>query len=320
MNLYDEMNKKKPLVVEPEVAEAPVLEPVEPVAVEEVVVEPVKAKAPVSEHKYTSWWKSPEYEKQVAELANVAEKRRETDKKQAKWNRNVAIFSDIARLGAQVGANAGGAYMIDRTTPFTDKATEKLERLRKEHAAEIEGYAQKLKEAKLKDREDLMNRNIAEVKYKQADDELKYKKQKDAIEYAYKIAKDEELRERWEAEQAVREENAETNKKRANNSGSGKDTQVKYDAYHELIAVYPEYTVQKKIVKKNEYTGKWEVDEQGKYVYDYTDDDNPSIRAVENMLAKAKAEGKWDGSKVIEKPKVKKANPMGSGKKTNPMN
>jgi hypothetical protein len=215
MSLFEDMNKKKP-ALEPEVSSVQEVKPVaaEEVVVEEpVVVEPVKAEAPVSKYKYTSWWKSPEYEKQVAELANVAEKRRETDKKQAKWNRNVAIFSDIARLGVQVGANAGGAYMIDRTTPFTDKATEKLERLRKEHAAEIEGYAQKLKEAKLKDREDLMNRNIAEMKYKQADDELKYK-----------IAKDKELRKRWEAEQTVREENAETNKKRVDayiNGGGG---------------------------------------------------------------------------------------------------
>lgn len=212
MSLFDDMNKKNP-PLELELVGLPAEEPkVENPTVEE------------KPYKYTSWWQSPEYEKQVAALAGNAEIRREKEMQQAKRDRKMAILSDIARLGVQAGANAGGAYMIERTTPFTDKATEKLERLRREHGAEIEAYAQKLKAARQKDKEDQMNRNIAEVKYKQADDELKYKKQKDALDYAYKVAKDDAAQKRWEKEQEVREKNADANAKRANayaNGGGG---------------------------------------------------------------------------------------------------
>lgn len=133
--------------------------PVEPVAAPVVVAEekapvvPVQT-APVQEapqavqstetpqkKPYTHWWQTPEYLGEVERRAASAEKRAEQDRKRAVRQRNAAILGDLAKLGAQMYAKAGGATRIDQFTPATEKANDKLAALRERHAAEVAAFA-----------------------------------------------------------------------------------------------------------------------------------------------------------------------------------
>lgn len=134
--------------------------PVEPVAAPVVVDEKAPAPktyavkdseaiasvaAPVQEapqkKPYTHWWQTPEYLGEVNRRAADAEKRAEQDRKRAVRQRNAAILGDLAKLGAQMYAKAGGATRIDQFTPATEKANDKLAALRERHAAEVAAFA-----------------------------------------------------------------------------------------------------------------------------------------------------------------------------------
>lgn len=253
-------------------------------------------------YKYTNWWQSPEFEKSVQLSEEEMKKRHEREMKQAKWERNAGILSDIARLGTQVGANAGGAYMIDKTTPFTQHANENLRKLREKHAADIERYAQKMKEAREKDRKDANERNLAELKLKKEAENVAYQKEKDNRDFNYNKEKDDavfaETVRAHKANEAIAKKKAETAAAKQTHDDR---VQKDFETYYEIIANDPKYTV----------------------LDIYEEPKTPTYREVQSVIAKFNADKKAGKVRVEKDNKVseKKANPMGgSGKKKNPMN
>lgn len=156
MSLYDIMNKKP--------KQAPVVESVEAVESTEPFIPTQAVKdseaiasvaAPVQEapqavqkepetaqkFPYTWWWQTPEYLSAVESSEKVAAKQYEQDKKRLRRERNVAILGDLAKLAAQTGAVAGGAWKVDAFAPETQKVNDKFAALRERRAADVAAFA-----------------------------------------------------------------------------------------------------------------------------------------------------------------------------------
>lgn len=196
---------KKPVEGKTGVVEQPKLvEPVPVVVTEEKApVVPVQT-APVQEapqavqstetpqkKPYTWWWQTPEYLGEVERRAASAEKRAEQDRKRAVRQRNAAILGDLAKLGAQMYAKAGGATRVDQFTPATEKANDKLAALRERHAAEVAAFAKERAAARQAQIADNNARMKLETSLAEADLDRRIKAEKDARDFAYKVAKDE---------------------------------------------------------------------------------------------------------------------------------
>ena len=225
MSLYDIMNKKqveagrkaRGIVEQPKPVE-PVAAPVV-VAEEKAPVAPVQT-APVQEapqavqstpqttqkKPYTHWWQTPEYLGEVNRRAADAEKRAEQDRKRAVRQRNAAILGDLAKLGAQMYAKAGGATRVDQFTPATDKANDKLAALRERHAAEVAAFAKERAAARQAQIADQNARMKLETSLAEADLERKIKAAEKAADIEYK----EKLLEIRQTEADTAEKNAET--------------------------------------------------------------------------------------------------------------
>ena len=65
--------------------------------------------------------------------AKNAENERDRDIKQARRERYIAIFGDLAKLAAQSYAKAGGAWNIKEFKPFTKTSNDYIRTLRKQH-------------------------------------------------------------------------------------------------------------------------------------------------------------------------------------------
>ena len=74
-----------------------------------------------------------ELKKDNEQQAKNAEKERERDIKQARRERNIAIFCDLAKLAAQSYAKAGGAWKINEFKPFTKTSNDYIRTLHKQH-------------------------------------------------------------------------------------------------------------------------------------------------------------------------------------------
>lgn len=199
MSLYDIMNKK-PVEGKAGVVEQP--KPVEPVAAPVVVTEekapvvPVQAvqEAPQAvqstetpqKKSYTHWWQTPEYLGEVNRRAADAEKRAEQDRKRAVRQRNAAILGDLAKLGAQMYAKAGGATRIDQFTPATEKANDKLAALRERHAAEVAAFAKERAAARQAQIADQNARMKLETSLAEADIDRRIKAAEKAADIEYK--------------------------------------------------------------------------------------------------------------------------------------
>lgn len=114
-----------------------------------------------------SWWRSPNYLAAEKALQEEGKKQMERQEARARRDRNAALLSDIARVGAQVWAHDGGAWKIDRATPSAIAANSRLQEVRDRNAANMMLYAQRRQEAKRKDDEDAMNRHRMQLTLEQ---------------------------------------------------------------------------------------------------------------------------------------------------------
>ena len=287
---------RKPVEGKTGVVEQP--KPVEPVAAPVVVAEekapvvPVQT-APVQEapqavqstetpqkKPYTHWWQTPEYLGEVERRAASAEKRAEQDRKRAVRQRNAAILGDLARLGAQMYAKAGGATRVDQFTPATEKANDKLAALRERHAAEVAAFAKERAAARQEQIADNNARMKLETSLAEADAERKRRAatEKANQDYRERTLKNEE--ERIE----IAKQNADT---AARNAAGKKKSDATYEEYYKWLEKYPEIKVQKPVAKRDR-RGRYVKKEDGTQDYEYVDNENPSLREVENAIAKAK--------------------------------
>lgn len=287
--------------------EVQVSQPVETpvVAEEKAPVTPVQRRGPVQaepqavqstetpqKKPYTWWWQTPDFVGAVESQAKAAEKRAEQDRKRARRERNAAILGDLAKLGAQMYAKNGGAWKIDPFTPATEKANDKLAALRERHAAEVAAFARQRAAAKQAQIADNNARMKLETSLAEADLDRRIKAEKDARDFAYKVKKD-EFDAKIAAQNAeIAAQNAESRRISANASagrasgGSGANNDA-YKEYYEWLEKYPEIQVRKAVAQRDEL-GFYVKDKDGKQVYEYVVDENPSLNAVKNAIAKAK--------------------------------
>ena len=220
MTLYEIMNKKPEELVVNEVpapsvpATAPAEEPVA-VAVRDNETPQVVTQEPKPTYKHTSWWQTPNFVEEQQKLENVAKQRMEADEKRARWRRNAAIIGDVAKLGLQSAALAGGSTKIDRFAPETTSANEKMQAIRDRNAAQIMEFAKQRSAAREAERADKIARGKLEASLAANEAERETKAQKDASDLAYKLHRDQVEDEQKAADLAVRQKNAETNANRA---------------------------------------------------------------------------------------------------------
>lgn len=277
------MNKKPvepvaaPVVVAEE--EAPVV-PVQTAPVQEAPQAVQTTPQTTQKKPYTWWWQTPEYLGEVNRRAADAEKRAEQDRKRAVRQRNAAILGDLAKLGAQMYAKKGGAWKIDAFTPATEKANDKLAALRERHAAEVAAFAKERAAAKQAEIADNNARMKLETSLAEADAERARRAatEKANQDYRERTLKNEEER------IAIAKQNAKT---AAQNAAGKKKSDATYEEYYKWLEKYPEIKVQKPVAKRN-IRGRYMKDEDGNQVYEYVDNENPSLREVENAIAKAK--------------------------------
>ena len=321
MSLYDSMNykdEKRPLYEgEEKITYGPIDVVAEQVGVPDVVetTEEVKpatsAERPATEFKYTNWWQSPSYVSQEESSQKAAMERMKAEEKRAKRQRNVAIFGDLARLGAQMYAANGGSTQIERFTPQTQIANERLAALRDKHAAQIESFARSMNAAKKAESADKNARMKAETDYAQADAAARYKAAKDAADMQFRInqaeaaakQKDEDRksRERIAADRLKSQERIAANRESRllAQAGRTKKEQELYDEYQNLLIDYPEYKVVKKVVKRNA-ADMIEKNPDGSTAYEVVEELNPTVNQVRNAIARANAKRGKVGSGVLK--------------------
>ena len=199
MSLYDKINKKVEVTapsprylgnapadfVEPVMAEVPAEAggKVYPVTDSRELQTPAPV-VPAQEKRFLSWWESPNYVKAVEAQAESDKQRMEVEQKRANRARNLAVLEDLANLAMQSKAVRNGVTKIERFTPQTYIANEKLAALRDKHAAEINHYAQKMREAQDLERRERNNYAAMVEKYRREDAAAKAKAEKEAQERA----------------------------------------------------------------------------------------------------------------------------------------
>lgn len=179
-----------------------------------------------------SWWKSPNYLAAEKKLQEEGIAQMERQERQAKRERNAALLSDIARVGAQLWAHEGGAWKIDRNTPATTAANSRLQAVRDKNAANMMLYAQRRQEAKQKDAEDARNKHKLQLtlEQQQRENELAQAKaaaaaQQQQFDNAMKIQQAGETKRHNEAtEKNQREREARLRNQQSGGGGNKKDT------------------------------------------------------------------------------------------------
>jgi hypothetical protein len=240
--------------------------------------------------------------------------RMKAEEKRAKRQRNVAIFGDLARLGAQMYAANGGSTQVERFVPQTQIANERLAALRDKHAAQIESFARSMNAAKRAESADKNARMKAEMSYAQADAAARYKAAKDAADMQYKIQQaeaaakqkdeDRKLRERIAADRLKSEE------KRFAQSAEEKQKNARIVAeYEQLVATNPQYKVKRNVASKRDIA-------TGETTYTVVDEMNPSITQMLAAIERAKVEHPEPGSGVLKGQKGEKKAPLWGSKKT----
>lgn len=179
-----------------------------------------------------SWWKSPNYLAAEKKLQEEGIAQMEKQERQAKRERNAALLSDIARVGAQLWAHEGGAWKIDRNTPATTAANSRLQAVRDKNAANMMLYAQRRQEAKQKDAADAMAKHKMQLslEQQQRENELEQAKaaaaaQQQKFDNAMKIQQAGETKRHNEAtEKNQREREARLWNQQSSGGGNKKDT------------------------------------------------------------------------------------------------
>ena len=247
---------------------------------------------------YTHWWQTPEYLGEVNRRAADAEKRAEQDRKRAVRQRNAAILGDLAKLGAQMYAKAGGATRIDQFTPATEKANDKLAALRERHAAEVAAFAKERAAARQAQIADNNARMKLETSLAEADIDRKIKAAEKAADIEYK----EKLLGIRQTEADTAAKNAVT---RANNAVK------EYRAYDKDGNAH---------YYKTKSSAEWFAQQEGTLVGNPVEEvtvTNGVDRYGDPVTTTTRKTSTRGGSS--RKPGEKKKNPM-NGKKANPMN
>ena len=135
------------------------------------------------------------YVAQVEAETAEAKKRAEQLEKQAKWDRDMALWGDMASLAAKGAAMHGGAWKINKDESAAAKGNERLRALQKENAAQLAAYAKQEVAARDAARKE---RNTQKLARYNAEVEL-YKRDLEAEKYA----KEQERKDRQEARQTA---------------------------------------------------------------------------------------------------------------------
>ena len=124
-----------------------------------------------------------------------AKKRAEQLEKQAKWDRDMALWGDMANIAAKGAAMHGGAWKINKDESAAAKGNERLRALQKENAAQLAAYAKQEVAARDAARKE---RNAQKLAQYNAEVEA-YKRDLEAEKYA----KEQERKDRQEARQTA---------------------------------------------------------------------------------------------------------------------
>lgn len=256
MNLYDIMNKKpKQEMVAPVVEEEASASLVQlPIAPEQAEPQAVQSTPETAQKPYTWWWQTPDFVGAVESQAKAAEKRAEQDRKRARRERNIAILGDLAKLGAQMYAKAGGATRIDQFAPAAEKANDKLAALRERHAAEVAAFARQraaAQQAQIADNNARMKleSQMAEAKRLEAkQDEIRKQ------EMAYRKEKDAQSQREFE----LRKKNSELNEARMKKADEAETRKynINGEEYTGLAAAYAALPEKYKKKERDLITGK----------------------------------------------------------------
>lgn len=272
---------------------------------EPVVETPAVAEPP--KYKYTAgWWQTPNYVEAEKKYQEAGKKQMDIAETRAKRQRDLAIFGDLAKLGAQAYAKSGGAYKIDKFTPQTEIANEKLRKVRDNNAAQIMAYADRMRTAQQADAANEQTRMKAEYDYGVADAAAKAKAAKEARDYNLELEKQRNL----ESYRAARIEIARMNKAKAD-----VDENV-YKEYLEAIRMYPELAVKKLVDKYTvDFMGRPQpLIEDGKKVQEEVGELYPTVAQMKMVIEmanrrKLKKDGAVAGST--------NASPLNKGKMSN---
>ena len=241
------------------------------------------------------------YVAQVEAETAEAKKRAERLEKQAKWDRDMALWGDMANLAAKGAAMHGGAWKINKDESAAAKGNERLRALQKENVAQLAAYAKQEVAARDAARKE---RNAQKLAQYNAEVE-QYKRDLEAEKYA----KEQERKDRQEARQTA-EGIAKINYynnggRRTTGGGSGvnrdvfvvKDDGTKeyfrhVDDANNVQAAYArlpkEYRVEK-AVPRTETIGRgrkvYIKDSEGKQVYDYMEDLDASLEQKRQAIS-----------------------------------
>lgn len=283
MSLYDKINKKVEVTassprylgnapadfVEPVMAEVPAeaggkvypvtdvreLQTPAPVAPVEKVPEVKPSDIRVKNH--IPWWKSSDYEAAEVQAQAKAEEEAVKAENRARRQRDAAILGDLAKLGAQVYAKKGGAYMLQPFESQTAVANERLRALHDRNAAMAVEFAKRRAEAREKDRKDANDR--AYLNYKLGREEKAAEAAAIAAENKkqwelYKQRKTEEHR----AAQLQLQKEREERLRRQGGSGSKKNKftvdGVTYDDVYTAYIALPDSAKKRKTDHLGQYT------------------------------------------------------------------
>lgn len=273
------------------------------------------------------------YVAQVEAETAEAKKRAEQLEKQAKWDRDMALWGDMANLAAKGAAMHGGAWKINKDESAAAKGNERLRALQKENAAQLAAYAKQEVAARDAARKE---RNAQKLAQYNAEVE-QYKRDLEAEKYA----KEQERKDRQEARQ-IAESTAKINY--YNNGGrrtTGGGSSVNRDVYlinddgtkkvfkhsenaNNIQAAYAELPSEFKAQKEVKL---YDEDDMGKPVLRIDAEGMPVTKLVENTkptLGEMRQAIEEYNARELKKAgtaaPAKKANPMSGGKKTNPMN
>lgn len=269
------------------------------------------------------------YVAQVEAETAEAKKRAEQLEKQAKWDRDMALWGDMANLAAKGAAMHGGAWKINKDESAAAKGNERLRALQKENAAQLAAYAKQevaARDAARKERntQKLAQYNAEVEAYKSAQahanaerDFAEKKRHNEEIEKIYRTRE-----QRLAAQGGGGGSSVNRDVYLINDDGSKEEFRHADDsnnvlaAYWELVRRDPDFAVMKES-PVYEYRG-------GRYVPETNNDGTKKTILVVNEYPSTKdalnAIAKYNAAKTKAAVPAKKANPMGSGKKTNPMN
>lgn len=315
MSLYDIMDKKpKPVFKE---APSPIVEaPVKEVTSAAIESEQATQVAEPTRYKHTSWWETPGFVAEQQKRVEQEEKRMELEEKRAKQNKNMALLGDLARLATQAYAKAGGATRVDLFTPATEKANDKLAALRERHAAQLSTYHGDLVAARQAEAADRKKRNLTEAQMEQAEQERRAN-----TDYRRQQVENEKERIKIAQQNALAKPVTTSSRVGSNKS---------------LPVVFPDGT--RKAYTKDELGENWinlayeEAVEAGmprlmnhRIKYNSRGRRTGLMEEEEtNAKKRLAAIQQWSYENSLRNtakvPVQKKANPMGSGKKANPMN